>query len=84
MKINYLSKGAIIFATSILLTSCGSSIESDAKELAELSCKVEKDLSDLESAQELAELTDELEGKYSGEKEEKFEKAFYEAKKNCN
>ncbi|MDT0648426.1 hypothetical protein RM545_17170 [Zunongwangia sp. F260] len=83
MKMNNLKKWVFILGASIVLTSCGNSIESDAKELAELTCKAEKDFTDLDNSQKLAELADELEGKYSGEDEEKFEKAFFEAKRNC-
>lgn len=84
MKINNLSKIAFILGTSIVLTSCGSSIESDAQELADLMCKAENDLTDIENSMKLAELSDKLDGKYTGEEEKKFEAAFFEAKKNCD
>lgn len=80
---NYLTKWTFIVCSAIALTSCGNSIESDAQELAELTCKAEKNYTDLDNALKLAELAEELEGKYTGEDEKKFEQAFFEAKRNC-
>lgn len=85
MKFNFLKKSFIVFGFLMLLSSCGSSLENDAKKLAELSCKVEKDMTDMESIQELSELTEKFEKKYSEKEEkEKFGIAFLNAKNKCN
>ena len=87
--------GAILFA-SIILTSCGGSIDSDAKKVADLQCKYQKlmqkassgDMSVLSEntkfAAEVAELTKEMEGKYtSSADKEKFSIALLKAMGDC-
>lgn len=83
---------------TMLLYSCGGSIESDAKRLADLQCKAQKmsekmmsgevDLSDMSAtvslATEASELAEELEGKYTTEGErEQLEKALWKAMEDC-
>lgn len=80
---------------TMLLASCGGSMESDAKKVAELQCKIMK-MSDgilegemdaattIALAQETEELVEEIEGKYTTEAEkEKFEKAVLKALAEC-
>ena len=87
--------GAILFA-SVILTSCGSSIDSDAKKVADIECKSQKlmqkassgDMSVISEstklAAEAANLTKELEGKYSSSADkEKFEIALLKAMGDC-
>ena len=86
-----------LFST-ILLASCGSTIESDAQKLADLMCKSQKMTQQIQSgeldasdasksaafAMEAAKLQEEIEGKYSSKEELKeFEKAVLKAMKNC-
>lgn len=74
----------VFVAISLLMASCGGgSIESDAKKLADLQCKAQKlieksadgDMGVIEEStkltQEAAELTRELEGKYSSDSDKK-------------
>lgn len=83
---------------TILLSSCGSSVESDAKKLAELQCKSMKMSEKIQSGEmdasnatesmsfalEASELAEELEGKYTTDEEKKeFEKAVMKAMKDC-
>lgn len=95
MKKVILSSLVSIFI-SIAITSCGSSIESDAKKVAELKCKAEKsmsgvltgDLSLISESKKLAEeaktVSEEMEGKYkSHEDAEKFAKALADAMGDC-
>ncbi len=88
--------GAILFAT-IILTSCGGgSIESDAKKVAELQCKAQKlmqkatsgDMSVMEEstklASEAATLSKEMEGKYKDAADyQKFTTAYLKAMGDC-
>lgn len=87
--------GAIIFAT-FTLTSCGSSVESDAKKLAELQCKSQKlsekvlsgDMSvsaeSMTLATDAAKLLQEIEGKYTTDEEkQKFEEALMQEMGKC-
>ncbi|SFN73340.1 hypothetical protein SAMN05421738_1323 [Algoriella xinjiangensis] len=87
--------GAIIFAT-FTLTSCGSSVESDAKKLAELQCKSQKlsekvlsgDMSvsaeSMTLATDAAKLAQEIEGKYTTDEEkQKFEEALLKEMGKC-
>ncbi len=88
--------GAMIFA-SFVLTSCGgNSIESDAKKYADIQCKVQKlmekagsgDMSVIEESTKLAleaeVLSDEMEGKYTSEADqEKFGNALLKAMGDC-
>lgn len=88
--------GAILVA-SFILTSCnGSSIESDAKKVAELQCKAQKlmdkvasgDMSVMEESTKLAieaeELLEEMEGKYTSDSDQlKFEEALLKEMGNC-
>lgn len=87
--------GAIIFAT-FTLTSCGSSVESDAKKLAELQCKSQKlsekvlsgDMSvsaeSMTLATDAAKLAQEIEGKYTTDEEkQKFEEALMQEMGKC-
>lgn len=89
--------GVIIFA-SFIFTSCGgNSIESDAKRLAELQCKVQKliqkaasgDMSIAEESQKLsseaATLSKEMDGKYTSDSDkQKFAEALLKEMGNCN
>ncbi len=87
--------GAILLATSIL-TSCGGSIESDAKKVAEVQCKAQKlmekaasgDMSTMAESQSLAAeaiaLQKEMEGKYTSEADQqKFNEALLKEVGNC-
>lgn len=80
------------------ISACGNSIESDAKRLAELQCRAklmsekmmsgESELADLSATISLAkgasELMEELDGKYTTEKEkEQLEKALRKAMEDC-
>ncbi|HLW33228.1 MAG TPA: hypothetical protein VKX40_13275 [Aequorivita sp.] len=82
----------------MLLSACANSIESDAKRLAELQCKAklmsekmmsgESELADLSAtlslAKEASELMEELDEKYTTEKEkEQLEKALRKAMEVC-
>ncbi|WP_179375905.1 hypothetical protein [Winogradskyella wichelsiae] len=86
-----------LFST-LLLASCGSTIESDAQKLADLMCKSQKMTQQIQSgeldasdanksaafAMEAAKLQEEIEGKYSSKEELKeFENAVLKAMKNC-
>lgn len=92
------SIGALIFA-SIMLTSCGNSIEGDASRLAKLICQSTElskqvasgDMSGIKDSQkmmvELAELKEEFDTRYKNKKaKEEFEKAVAKAisESNCN
>ena len=87
--------GAMVFAT-LILTSCGSSVESDAKKLAELQCKSQKlsekvlagDMSvsaeSMTLATDAAKLSEEIEGKYTTDEEkQKFEEALLKEMGKC-
>jgi hypothetical protein len=88
--------GAVLF-TSILITSCGgSSIESDAKKLADIQCKAKDliqkaqagDQSVMEESSKLGieagNLAKEIEGKYTSESDRKsFDEAYIKAQGNC-
>ncbi len=88
--------GVILF-TSLFLTSCGgSSIESDAKRVAELQCKAQKlmqkatsgDMSVIEESTKLtseaATLSKEIEGKYTSDSDKKkFAEALLKEMGNC-
>lgn len=82
----------------VLITSCNNnSIESDAKRLAELTCKSQKlatraasgDMSVIEESTKLSadaiSLSNELKGKYTSDSDkEAFAKAYLNELKNCN
>jgi ABC-type uncharacterized transport system involved in gliding motility auxiliary subunit len=88
--------GAILFA-SIIITSCeGNSIESDAKKVAELQCKSQKILHKATSvdvfvmeesaklASEAASLSKEMERKYTSDSDKKkFAEALLKEMGNC-
>jgi ABC-type uncharacterized transport system involved in gliding motility auxiliary subunit len=88
----------LIQAFFLILTSCSSnSIESDAKRLAELTCKSQKlvtkaasgDMSVIEESTKLSaeviSLSNELKGKYTIDSDkEAFAKAYLNELKNCN
>ncbi len=88
--------GAILFA-SFIMTSCGGgSIESDAKKVAELQCKAQKlmqkaatgEMTVMEEstklASEAATLSKEMEGKYTSDSDkEQFAKALLKEMGNC-
>ena len=88
--------GAVIFA-SFMLTSCGGgSIESDAKKVAELQCKAQQlmqkatsgDMSVMAEstklASEAATLSKEMEGKYTSDSDKKkFAEALLKEMGNC-
>ncbi|HCN49687.1 MAG TPA: hypothetical protein DIT10_11430 [Chryseobacterium sp.] len=57
-----------------LLISCGKSIESDAKTIADLMCKSQKDLSNTSENLKYVEEIEKIEAKYEGEEKEKLEK----------
>ncbi|SIT03982.1 hypothetical protein SAMN05421786_104240 [Chryseobacterium ureilyticum] len=57
-----------------LLISCGKSIESDAKTIADLMCKSQKDLSNTSENLNYVEEIEKIEAKYEGEEKEKLEK----------
>jgi hypothetical protein len=90
--------GAFMFA-SVMLTSCGSSIEADAKEVAELMCQSKKmsekalsgDLSGVSESQEMMmkaeKIQEKFDAKYKGsESKKQFEEAVAKAilESNCN
>jgi hypothetical protein len=87
--------GALLLTVSIF-TSCGGSLESDAKKFAEIQCKAKKlaekgvaDASVLEEsaklAQELESLGNELKGKYTTTEDlQKLEAAIIKESVNCN
>jgi len=82
----------------VLITSCNNnSIESDAKKLAEITCKSQKlltraasgDMSVIQESTKLSaevvSLSNELKGKYTSDSEkEAFTKAYLNELKNCN
>jgi hypothetical protein len=80
--------GAILLTASVL-TSCGGSVDGDAKKLAELQCKAQKlDPTNTEEAKTLAEeiaaLSTEFKGKYTSESDQKaFDEAYVTEVKNC-
>jgi len=87
--------GAILFS-SATLTSCGGGIESDAKKMADLQCKIlqlQKELSSGDESvmeegkglgSEMIELTTEMKDKYTSDSDQKdFDKAFRKELKNC-
>ena len=89
--------GAIIFASTILTSCGGGSIESDAKKVAELQCKAQQlmkkatsgDMSVMEEstklASEAATLSKEMEGKYTSDSDkQKFAEALLKEMGNCN
>ncbi|MGH1519394.1 hypothetical protein [Chryseobacterium sp. JK1] len=57
-----------------LLISCGKSIESDAKAIADLMCKSQKDLSNTSENLKYVDEIEKIEAKYEGEEKEKLEK----------
>lgn len=88
----------LILVAAFILSACTNSIERDAKRLAELQCKAklitekmmagESELADLSAtlslAQEASELMEELDGKYTTQKEkEQLEKALRKAMEVC-
>lgn len=97
MKRESLFLSAAVMLVIIVFHSCGSSIERDAKKVAELQCEAEKlmqkalsgDQSVMEESKELASeaeaLSQELEEKYTLESDrEKFTEAFLKEMGNCN
>jgi hypothetical protein len=88
--------GAVLFA-SVMLVSCGGdSIQSDAKKVAELQCKAQElmqkatsgDMSVVEEstklANEAATLSKEMEGKYTSDSDkQKFSEALLKEMGNC-
>lgn len=93
---NSLKTVAIVIAASLALAGCGSSVESDAKKLAELQCKAQKlaqkaasgDMSVMnESTQlaaEAATVKAEIEGKYTtAEEKAELAKAYLKAMQEC-
>ena len=87
--------GAILLSV-FTLSSCGSSLESDAKKVAEFQCKSQKmtekilnggmsaSTENIKLAAEGAKLLEEIEGKYSSaEDKQKFEEAVLEEMGNC-
>ncbi len=87
--------GAMVFAT-LILTSCGSTVESDAKKLAELQCKSQKlsqkilagDMSvsaeSMSLAADAAKFSQEIKGKYTTDEEKKrFSEALLKEMGNC-
>jgi len=88
--------GAILFASTILTSCGGGSIERDAKRVAELQCKAQKlmqrvtsgDMSVMEESTKLTSeaesLSKELEGKYTSDSDkEKFAEALLKEMGNC-
>jgi hypothetical protein len=88
--------GAILFASTILTSCGGNSIDSDAKKVAELQCKAEKlmqkatsgDMSVIEEstklASEAATLSKEMEEKYTSDSDmEKFAESLLKEMGNC-
>ena len=95
MKKSITVLGAVLFA-SLILTSCGSSVESDAKKLAELQCESQKlsekilagDISvtteSMNLAADAAKLAEEVKEKYTSDEEiKKFEEALMNEMGNC-
>jgi hypothetical protein len=89
--------GAILFASTILTSCGGGSIDNDAKKVAELLCKAEKirqkeasgEMTSMEERAELASeyetLSEELKGKYTSDSDrKKFDNAFFKEMGNCN
>ena len=89
--------GAIIFASTTLISCGNSSIESDAKKVTDLQCKAQKLIQKATSgdtsvqeestklASEAAELSQEMEGKYTTDSDrEKFGQALLKEMGNCN
>lgn len=75
--------GAILFIT-VVMSSCGNSIEKDAKKLAELQCKsLKAGTTDVAAVTETAELAEKLKDKYSGDDLKKFEEAYAKEFANC-
>lgn len=87
--------GAMVFAT-LILTSCGSTVESDAKKLAELQCKSQKlsqkilagDMSvsaeSMSLAADAAKFSQEIKGKYTTDEEKKrFSEALLKEMGDC-
>ena len=75
--------GAVLFVT-VVMTSCGNSIESDAKKLADLQCKsLKAGTTDIAAATETAQLAEKLKDKYQGDDLKKFEEAFAKEFANC-
>ena len=88
--------GAILFASTILTSCGGGSIESDAEKVAELQCKAQElmqkatsgDMSVMEEstklASEAATLSKEMEGKYTSDSDKKkFAEALLKEMGNC-
>jgi hypothetical protein len=88
--------GAILFALAIIISCGGSSVESDAKKVAELQCKSEKilqkatsvDISIMEEsaklASEAASLSKKMERKYTSDSDKKkFAEALLKEMSNC-
>ena len=89
--------GAIIFASTILTSCGGGSIESDAKKVAELECKAQQlmkkatsgDMSVMEESTKLKSeqrtLKKEIEAKYTSDSDiQKFKEALLKEMGNCN
>ena len=82
----------VITFALVTLSSCSSSIESDAQKVADIQCKVQKLINNpsaLEKSQKLMNeikvLTQKMQGKYSSfEDKQKFAEALSKAKANCN
>lgn len=87
----------LLVATAFIFASCGSSISSDAQEVADLQCKVKKlrqqamsgDASSAQDAQEFmteaAALLQELNSKYSTiQEKQEFQSALANATAKCN
>jgi basic membrane lipoprotein Med (substrate-binding protein (PBP1-ABC) superfamily) len=81
--------GALLFA-SVIFTSCGGGVESDAKKLADLMCKAQKLMQDGNTeeyeaiSKEGNELEKELKGKYTSEEDQKkFVEALTKEIANC-
>lgn len=93
-----MGKLTTILFLAVLITSCNNnSIETDAKRLAELTCKSQKlatraasgDMSVIEESTKLSadaiSLSNELKGKYTSDSDkEAFAKAYLNELKNCN
>lgn len=77
-----MKKSNIILGTifSIVLISCGSSIESDAEKVAKLICEASNDISKAAEAHEKAE---NISNKYEGEEKSKFEILVLQKAKDC-
>jgi len=92
-----ITTGILLLSTTIILTSCGSSISSDAQKVANLQCKVKKlkqkamsgNASSMQEAQEFiseaAILVQEMNRKYASiEEKQEFQTALAKATTNCN